>query len=82
MAEQNLNPRINQELCTGCRACVMACPTGALAQVDGKAALVHADKCTYCAACETLCPVIAIELPYLIRKSTRIQQVNNCTRSI
>ena len=61
-------PRLDQNLCTGCSDCVAACLPGALAQVNGKAALVFPDLCTYCAACEALCPVGAIELPYLICK--------------
>ncbi len=62
-------PRLDQNLCTGCRECVSACPTSALAQVNGKAALIYPDLCTYCTACEAICPVGAIELPYLIVKA-------------
>ncbi len=61
-------PRVDRNLCTGCNDCITACPTSALALVDGKAALAFPDKCTYCAACETSCLVGAIELPYLICK--------------
>lgn len=61
-------PRVDRDLCTACGDCIAACPTGALSQVNGKAALAFPEKCTYCAACETICPVDAIELPYLICK--------------
>jgi ferredoxin len=59
-------PQLDRILCTGCGDCVSACPTGALAQVGGKAALAFPDLCTYCAACEAICSVNAIALPYLI----------------
>ncbi|MBA3874711.1 MAG: 4Fe-4S binding protein [Anaerolineae bacterium] len=61
-------PYLNRNICTGCGACITACPTSALGQVDSKAALVSPELCTYCAACEIICPVGAIELPYLICK--------------
>jgi ferredoxin len=61
-------PRINTQACTGCGECVARCPTGALARLNSKAALVYPEHCTYCAACESICPAQAIELPYLICK--------------
>ncbi|MBZ0303928.1 MAG: 4Fe-4S binding protein [Anaerolineae bacterium] len=61
-------PRVDRVSCTGCRSCIVRCPTGALGQVNDKAALIHPELCTYCAACEDVCPVSAIELPYLIVK--------------
>jgi formate hydrogenlyase subunit 6/NADH:ubiquinone oxidoreductase subunit I len=65
MAELPL-PRINRELCTGCRACVDVCPVQALAQVGDKAVLAFPQLCTYCTACEDICPEGAISLPFLV----------------
>jgi electron transfer flavoprotein alpha subunit len=52
---------INKEECTGCEACVDACPFGALSMVDGVAEVD--DQCTACAACLDVCPVDALSLP-------------------
>ncbi len=59
-------PEIDQNLCTGCRACVDICPTQALAQYQEKAVLQFPDACTYCTACQDVCPEGAIALPFLI----------------
>ncbi len=59
-------PIIDPERCTGCHACVDACPTQALAQIRGKAVLAFPERCTYCTACEDLCPEDAIALPFLV----------------
>jgi formate hydrogenlyase subunit 6/NADH:ubiquinone oxidoreductase subunit I len=45
---------------------VDVCPTGALAQVDDKAELMHPELCTYCTACEDACPEEAISLAFLV----------------
>ena len=66
MTNQEWMPRIDRTACNGCGDCIALCPTRALGQVEGKAALVRPDACTYCTACEDACPVNAIELPYLI----------------
>lgn len=69
MTSTHWMPRIDRQICTGCGACVVACPVAALALVEGRAALIAPDACTYCTACEDLCPVGAIELPFLICKA-------------
>jgi MinD superfamily P-loop ATPase len=59
-------PEIDLALCDGCGACVPACRPGALAVVNGKAALVQPKRCEYDGSCEPVCPHGAISLPYLV----------------
>lgn len=51
---------VDKELCTGCGACVDACPCDAIS-LDDKA-FVDADACVDCGACVDECPVEAITL--------------------
>lgn len=53
---------INREECTGCEACVAACPFGALSMDDERKAVVD-EKCTACGACIEVCLVQALSLP-------------------
>ena len=60
-------PIINRQWCIGCQRCVEACPEHVLAQIEGKAEMIHPEKCTRCAICEEVCPEFAIEWPIVVR---------------
>lgn len=55
----------NDARCTHCGACVVICPTGALA-VDAKTRMVdfHEGKCTACELCVLSCPPRAMEVHF------------------
>lgn len=53
---------IDRDKCDGCGLCVDACHEGALAMVDGKAALVRESLCDGLGACLPACPRGAITL--------------------
>lgn len=60
--------KINQEICTGCGACVDACPQFAIQLIAGKAR-VDDDLCINCESCIQDCPVDAIvpsDMPVVI----------------
>ncbi len=51
---------IDKEKCTGCGACVGACPVNVIKIENDKA--VISDDCIDCGACVSQCPVEAISL--------------------
>jgi len=61
-----VTPDIDQERCTGCGDCVVACPAQALVLEEGRAVMAHPGDCQYCGDCEELCPVGAIARPFEI----------------
>ncbi|RLI24272.1 electron transfer flavoprotein subunit alpha, partial [Candidatus Bathyarchaeota archaeon] len=50
--------KVIEEKCTGCGACVQACPFGAIEVVEGKARI--SEDCRLCGACVSACPYEAI----------------------
>jgi ferredoxin len=54
--------KINEELCTGCGACIPNCPEGAIQIIDGKARLISDLFCDGLGACIGSCPVGAITI--------------------
>jgi thioredoxin reductase/ferredoxin len=57
------HPKIDQDACIGCGACVSACPEGdVLALIDGKASIVNGHKCIGHGLCAEECPVGAITM--------------------
>ena len=51
--------QIDRERCTGCGACVHACPEAAIEIVDGHARVAQ-ERCQGCGACASACPQGAI----------------------
>jgi ferredoxin len=61
-----LVPSVRPDDCAapdGCRACVPACPHGALAHGGDGAMAVDGARCTACGACVSACPRTALDLP-------------------
>jgi NAD-dependent dihydropyrimidine dehydrogenase PreA subunit len=53
---------INEDICTGCGACIPNCPEGALQVIDGKARLISDIFCDGLGACIGHCPEGAITI--------------------
>ena len=54
--------KIDHEKCDGCGQCIVNCPEGALALVDGKARVVQESYCDGLGACIGTCPLDAITI--------------------
>jgi len=50
---------VDTALCTGCGACIAACPAGAIT-FDGECARIDEALCAECGTCVDECPVGAI----------------------
>jgi len=53
--------KINKSKCAGCRACLRACPYGAIKIGEDKKAFIDQSKCKKCGMCQKICPFDAIE---------------------
>lgn len=73
-----LHPRINQNLCGGCGACVSVCPEGDILQlIHHKAVLVTPTKCVGHGECQVACPFDAIDLVFGTKeKGMQLPQVD------
>ena len=54
--------QVDVEKCTGCGACVDACPVDAIT-VENDIAVVDEAECVECGACAEECPNDALSLP-------------------
>ncbi len=57
-------PAIDEQLCTGCGACVEVCPDNTLSVEDG-IARIRGEKCMQCGHCMAVCPVEAVTVSSL-----------------
>ena len=70
----NVHPKVDMDLCKGCKTCQMVCPVYAIT-VKKEAGAPHVDideeKCVGCWNCEQRCPEHAIEMvpckPYVLQ---------------
>jgi len=53
-------PKISDDECVGCGACIAACPNSVLELVDDKAKVKKAESCDDCKACQETCPTGAV----------------------
>ena len=53
---------IDEELCTGCGQCVIACAEGAISIINGKAKVLSDNLCDGLGACVGDCPEGALKL--------------------
>jgi len=67
-------PEVDNEKCTGCGACVEACPAKAIEiddRDDERTVRFDYTKCVFCAFCEEICPDDAIEMATRYNTATK-----------
>jgi len=79
IATTNYLPKVHEDLCTSCQACVDICPMDALSFVDGVLTLDE-DMCLGCGVCVRNCAFNALSL--VQKKSRMITPVNGAHRVV
>lgn len=59
-------PKIAGDLCDGCGACVVSCPTEAVDMGSDGPVIARPADCTFCTTCEAMCPRGAIRCEFEI----------------
>lgn len=53
-------PMVSEEVCSGCGACVEACPDAAIRLNDAHEPVIDADRCMACGQCPRVCPTATL----------------------
>lgn len=70
-------------ICLGCseeRACMEACPSGALTKRDGGGVFLHPDKCIGCRRCENACIAGAVNFDEETKKPIICKHCGVCAK--
>ncbi len=57
-----------------CTACIDACPTSAISDIDGQGPKIDLGRCVFCTACTDACPTGAIATTTEFRMATRTRE--------
>lgn len=68
----DVKPRVNPKICRGCFTCLDFCPTGAMEQGEGVAA-IRPETCIGCGECLVVCSVGAVKLRW-DQDAVRVQE--------
>lgn len=63
MQHSDAKPKVNQQKCVGCSACVQNCPVDAIT-LDQRKAEISPEICIGCGECVTVCPKRAIKVQW------------------
>lgn len=64
MMHADVEPKVNEEKCTGCKLCIKWCPTGAISMTKNKKAQINLKECIGCAECIAVCKFGAIAISW------------------
>lgn len=76
---RSVTTRIDAARCTGCTACVKACPADTLSMHDKKA-VVTGERCLVCGHCAAICPVDAVTVSGLDPQATQFSVIPDASQ--
>lgn len=69
--ENQIRINLSMNRCSGCRACLLTCPVGAISMVQNEKGFaypqINQEKCIHCHKCQQVCPVNSCQLQPAIK---------------